>query len=54
MITKNYSRDGARLTVAEWAADFGAPIERELEALFGELAEQVMTDLDAEPEPEET
>ena len=53
VITKNYARDGARLTVAEWVADSGAPIERGLEALFSELAEQIMTDLDAEPEPEE-
>lgn len=53
VISRNYMRDGARLTVSEWAADFGVPIERGLEALFSELAEQIMTDFDAEPESEE-
>ncbi len=52
VVSRNYSHDGLRLPVREWVADSGAPIERGLEALFAELAEQIMTDLDAEPEPE--
>ncbi len=52
VITKNYSRDGARLTVAEWVADSGVPIEHGLRALFGELAERILRDLDSDPELE--
>lgn len=52
VIARNYLREGARLTVAEWSRDFGAPIEDGLDSLFSELAEQIVTDFDAEPEPE--
>lgn len=52
VIARNYVREGTRLTVAEWSRDFGTPIERGLDALFSELAEQIVTDFDAEPEPE--
>ncbi len=52
VIARNYVREGARLTVAEWSRDFGAPIRHGLDALFSELAEQIITDFDVEPQPE--
>jgi hypothetical protein len=52
--SRTYQRDGARLTVADWVADSGSPIKRELEALFTGVMVDVAADFDNEPEVEET
>ena len=49
---KTYQRDGARLGVADWAVEFGAPIRRELDALFAEVTADVAADFDKKSDAE--
>lgn len=51
--SQTYQRDGARLTVADWVAESGSPIRRELDALFAEIMAEAAADFDETLEPEQ-
>jgi len=48
--SRSYQRDGTRLGVAQWTAESGVPIKRELEKLFADLAVEIAAHFDAELE----